>query len=42
MALNAKSEVLLSKVHPDLHRVIRQAARSADFIVTEGLRTVAR
>jgi peptidoglycan L-alanyl-D-glutamate endopeptidase CwlK len=42
MTLNAKSEALLSKVHPDLQRVIRRAARSADFIVTEGLRTAAR
>ena len=32
----------LSGVHPDLVRVITQARKSADFIVTEGVRTLAR
>jgi peptidoglycan L-alanyl-D-glutamate endopeptidase CwlK len=32
----------LSGVHPDLVRVISRARASADFIVTEGLRTEAR
>lgn len=32
----------LSGVHPDLVRVISRARASADFVVTEGLRTEAR
>ncbi len=32
----------LKGVHPDLVRVIKRASESADFIVTEGLRTLDR
>ena len=40
--MDARSERNLKGVHPDLVRVVRRAAKKADFIVTEGLRTVAR
>lgn len=40
--LDARSERNLKGIHPDLVRVIRKAAEDADFIVIEGLRTVAR
>jgi peptidoglycan L-alanyl-D-glutamate endopeptidase CwlK len=44
MQLNAKSETLLKKVHPDLVRVVRRAALSLTgdlgFVVTCGLRTL--
>lgn len=44
MQLNARSEKLLVGVHPDLVRVVRRAAEitMVDFVVTEGLRTLAR
>jgi peptidoglycan L-alanyl-D-glutamate endopeptidase CwlK len=39
-----KSKAKLSKVHPDLARVIKGALRitEVDFFVTEGIRTLAR
>lgn len=37
-----KGEALLIGVHPDLVRVIKRAAMSIDFVVTEGLRTLTR
>ena len=40
--MDARSERNLEGVHADLVRVVRRAAKKADFIVTEGLRTVAR
>lgn len=40
--MDARSERNLKGVHPDLVRVVRRAAKKADFIVTEGLRTTAR
>jgi peptidoglycan LD-endopeptidase CwlK len=40
--MDARSERSLKGVHPDLVRVVRRAAKKADFIVTEGLRTQAR
>jgi peptidoglycan L-alanyl-D-glutamate endopeptidase CwlK len=42
--LNDRSERALNGVHPDLVKVVRRAAAitKSDFIVTEGLRTVAR
>lgn len=40
--MDARSEKNLTGVHPDLVRVIREAANHADFVVTEGLRTVER
>lgn len=40
--LTARDMQRLSGVHPDLVRVISRARASADFIVTEGLRTEAR
>ena len=44
MKLNDRSERALNGVHPDLVKVVRRAAAitKSDFIVTEGLRTVAR
>lgn len=44
MKLNDRSEKLLVGVHPDLVRVVRRAAEitTIDFVVTEGLRTLAR
>ena len=44
MTLNAKSLERLTGVHPDLVKVIKKAAEITDtqFIVTEGLRTLAR
>jgi len=44
MKLNDRSERALKGVHPDLVKVVRRAAEitKSDFIVTEGLRTVAR
>ncbi len=39
MTLNARSEKNLDGVHPDLVRVVRAAAATHDFVVTEGLRT---
>lgn len=42
--LNARSEKALQGVHPDLVKVVRRAAELSDldFIVTEGLRSMAR
>lgn len=40
--MDARSEKNLTGVHPDLVRVIREAANHASFVVTEGLRTVER
>ena len=40
--LNPRSERNLQGVHKDLVSVVRLAGKRADFIVTEGLRTVAR
>jgi peptidoglycan L-alanyl-D-glutamate endopeptidase CwlK len=40
--MDARSERNLIGVHPDLVKVIRRAAKSGGFIVTEGLRTKAR
>ena len=40
--LTARDMQRLAGVHPDLVRVISRARASADFIVTEGLRTEAR
>jgi peptidoglycan L-alanyl-D-glutamate endopeptidase CwlK len=40
--LSPRSERNLQGVHKDLVRVVRFAGKRADFIVTEGLRTVAR
>ncbi len=40
--LTARDMQRLSGVHPDLVRVISRARASADFIVTEGLRTPER
>lgn len=37
--LDARSRNNLQGVHPDLKRVIERAARSADFIVTDGVRS---
>ena len=44
MKLNDRSDRSLKGVHPDLVKVVRRAAviTKSDFIVTEGLRTVAR
>lgn len=44
MKLDARSERSLVGVHPDLQRIVRRAAEltDVDFVVTEGLRTVAR
>ena len=44
MPLNATSEARLKGVHPDLAKVIQRLAKDSktDFIVTEGLRTLAR
>lgn len=44
MKLSAASQMKLAGVHPDLVRVVRRAAEitTADFIVTEGTRTLAR
>jgi peptidoglycan L-alanyl-D-glutamate endopeptidase CwlK len=44
MLLNEQSHALLDQVHPDLATVIRDAAEatSIEFVVTEGLRTLAR
>lgn len=44
MTLNDRSERALKGVHPDLVKIVRRAAAigSHDFIVTEGLRTLAR
>lgn len=44
MELNARSLKSLTGVHPDLVRVVRRAAALTpiDFVVTEGLRTLAR
>lgn len=40
--LSSRDMQRLAGVHPDLVRVISRARASADFIVTEGLRTEAR
>lgn len=40
--MDDRSERNLTGVHPDLTKVVRRAAKKASFIVTEGLRTVAR
>ena len=40
--MDARSERNLIGVHPDLVKVVRRAAKSGGFIVTEGLRTKAR
>lgn len=40
--LSSRDMQRLSGVHPDLVRVISRARASADFIVTEGLRTTER
>lgn len=42
MAVDKRSENNLKGVHPDLVKVVREAAELADFVVVEGLRTVAR
>jgi peptidoglycan L-alanyl-D-glutamate endopeptidase CwlK len=44
MKLNDRSERALKGVHPDLIKVVRRAAAitKQDFIITEGLRTLAR
>lgn len=44
MNLNQRSQMNLKDIHPDLKRVVEEAARitRVDFIVTEGLRTVER
>ena len=42
MTLNVRSEKNLTGVHPDLVKVVRTAAESASFVVTEGLRTAER
>ena len=42
MTLSKTSLERLKGVHPDLVRVIKRAAINADFIVTEGLRTLER
>ena len=40
--MDARSERNLKGVHPDLVKVVRRAAKKSSFIVTEGLRTLAR
>lgn len=40
--MDERSERNLKGVHQDLVRVVRRAAKNANFIVTEGLRTQAR
>jgi peptidoglycan LD-endopeptidase CwlK len=42
MTLNARSLKNLQGVHPDLVRVVKLASEKADFLVTEGLRTIER
>ena len=44
MVINERSEKALKGVHPDLIRVVRQAALGSPFpfIITEGLRTIER
>lgn len=42
MTLNLRSERNLQGVHRDLVKVVRRAEQKVPFIVTEGLRTVAR
>jgi len=42
MILTARDIQRLSGVHPDMVRVITRARQHADFIVTEGMRTVER
>ena len=44
MNLNQRSQMNIKDIHPDLRRVVEEAARitKVDFIVTEGLRTVER
>lgn len=42
MTLSDRSRKNLQGVHPDLVRVVEKAAESCEFIVTEGLRTLAR
>lgn len=42
MKLNKRSIDNLTGVHPDLVAVVKRAAKSADFYVTEGLRTQER
>ncbi len=42
MTLTARDIQRLSGVHPDMVRVITRAREHADFIVTEGMRTVER
>ncbi len=37
---NIKNEKRLDGLHPDLVRVMRRAAKSASFTITEGLRTI--
>lgn len=39
--MDARSEANLAHVHPDLCRVIRQAAQSVPFLVIHGIRTQA-
>lgn len=44
MILSAKSDTRLVGVHPDLIKIVRKAAEltTIDFVVTEGLRSLAR
>lgn len=42
MTLNVRSEKNLTGVHPDLVKVVRKASETAQFVVTEGLRTAER
>jgi peptidoglycan L-alanyl-D-glutamate endopeptidase CwlK len=42
MTLNVRSEKNLNGVHPDLVKVVRKAAETASFVVTEGVRTAER
>lgn len=42
MTIDARSRAKLAGVHPDLIRVIDRAARSADFAVIEGVRSLER
>lgn len=42
MALNKKSILRLEGVHPDLVKVVLLASDRADFVVTEGVRTLLR
>lgn len=44
MHLSQKSQLIIEKIHPDLKKVVEEAAKitTVDFIVTEGVRTVDR